>query len=462
MLLLEKLRPPATLGSVLNSIRQRRPQRGFILSQAVGRGDAGVAAGSVFSRLAVRGGATWTPQRLAWSGLLMAVGEQASLTERFRAVCECLHAACPHWTLGTSYDNWVAAQRREAERLVPAVTGKLRQHMLALVEHRRRCGRWEAFAVDGSDAACPRTLANQDAMGDTGKPDGIPQLTMTVLYHMGLGLPWAFRVGPSSESERGQLRQMLDELPAESLLVADAGFIGYDLCREMIDRKQHFLLRVGGNVHLLSTLGYDYEIDGETVYLWPVEQQARGQPPLVLRLIVVHEPGKQPVYLVTSVLDAKQLTAEEAAEIYRARWGVEVCYRTIKQTLGHAYTRSRRPDNCYLEMTWALLGAWLLELMTLRQVVATGGSPRDVSPAQARNAVRRALRDAPPRPRSRQPLLAVLAACRIDTYRRSRPKASRNYPRKKRHQPPEPPKIKLPTEKQLQQAKQLTPISLAN
>lgn len=408
----------------------------------------------------MRGNVTWTPQRLAWSALLMALGEQASLTERFRAVCECLHAVCPHWTLGTSYDNWVAAQRREAERLVPAVTHKLRQHMLALAKH-RRCGRWEALAVDGSDAACPRTQANQNAMGETGKPDGIPQLTMTVVHHLGLGLPWAFRVGPSSESERGQLRAMLDELLAASLLVADAGFIGYYLCCEMIERKQHFLLRVGGNVHLLSTLGYDWEIDGETVYLWPIEQQARGEPPLKLRLIVVREPGKQPVYLVTSVLDAEQLTAEEAGEIYRLRWGVEVGYRTVKQTLGHNCTRSRRPDNCYLEMTWALLGAWLLELMTLRQVVAAGGSPRPASPAQARNAVRRALRDAPPRSSSRRGLLAVLATCRIDHYRRTRPKASRNYPRKKRHKPPDPPKIKLPTQKQLQLAKQLTPISLA-
>lgn len=392
--------------------------------------------------------------------MLMALGEQASLGERFHAVCECLQEACPHWTLGTSYDHWVAAERREAARLVPAVAHKLRQPMLALAERRRR-GRWQLFAVDGSDAACPRTLANQQAMGDTGKPDGIPQRTMTVVRHMELDLPWAFRVGPSSESERGQLREMLDELPAESLLVADAGFIGYDLCREMIDRKQHFLLRVGGNAHLLSTLGYDYEIDGETVYLWPLEQQARGQPPLVLRLIVVCEPGQQPVYLVTSVLDAEQLTAEEAAAIYRMRWGIEVGFRIIKQTLGHACMRSRRPDNCYLEMTWALLGAWLLELMTLREVIATGGSPRDVSPAQARNVVRRAIRNAPPRPRSRQPLRAALAASRLDKYQRTRPKASRNYPRKKRHQPPDPPKIKMPTTKQLQLAKRLTPITLA-
>ena len=390
----------------------------------------------------------------------MAWGEQDSLVQRFEAVCECLHETCPHWSLGTSYDSWVTAHQREADRLIPAVTRKLRQHMQSLVEH-RTCGRWEAIAVDGSDAACPRTLANQNAMGDTGKPDGIPQLSMTVLYHLGLGLPWAFRVGPSSESERGHLRDMLDELPSRSLLVADAGFIGYDLCREMIDKKQHFLLRVGGNVHLLNTLGYDYEIDGETVYLWPVEQQDRREPPLKLRLIVIHEADKQPVYLVTSVLDATQLTDEEAGEIYQQRWGIEVCYRTVKQTLGHTCTRSRTPDNCYLEMTWALLGTWLLELMTLREVIAAGGTPEQVSPAQARDAVRRAMRNASPKSRTNHSLWEVLANCRVDEYQRKKPKASRNYPRKKHQKPPKPPNIKSPTEKQVQLAQQLTPITLA-
>jgi hypothetical protein len=356
--------------------------------------------------------------------------------------------------------------------------------MQAFAEAHRRVGRWEVFAVDGSDAACPRTIRNQQAMGDTGKPNGIPQLSMTAVHHVGLAMPWAFRVGPSTESEREHLRDMLDELPAGSLLVADAGFIGYELCREMLGKDQHFLLRVGGNVHLLTDLGCDYEVDGETVYLWPVEQQSRRQPPIKLRLIVVEDEGKQPIFLVTSVHDAERLTSAEAREIYHRRWGIEVSFRTLKQTLGHDGTHSRTPENCYLEMKWAILGAWLLALMNVRQVVASGSTPQKASPAAARNVVRRAMRNSPPsgrrarRDRSRRDrssgrsarsrrrwtsssLRAALAACQTDNYRRTRPKASRDYPRKKRHEPPQPPKIKPSTETQRQLAKQLTPLTAA-
>jgi hypothetical protein len=256
---------------------------------------------------------------------------------------------------------------------------------------------------------------------------------------------------------------MLDELPAEALLVADAGFIGYDLCREMIEKRRHFLLRVGGNVHLLNTLGYDFEIDGQTVYLWPAEKEKQGEPPLQLRLIMISDPDKQVIFMVTSVLDAELLTAEEGREIYYGRWGVELFYRDTKQTLDHDGVLSRRPDNGYLEMTWSLIGAWVLKLMTVRRLVAAGVEPRRVSVAKARNVVRRAMRGGKRinRARPRQSLLAALTECQIDSYRRTRPKASRNYPRKKRHKPPQPPKIQSPTEQQLQRAKQLTPLTIA-
>lgn len=407
----------------------------------------------------MHGNAHWTPQRLAWSALLMAWAEQPQLTERFDAVTECLQAACPHWKLGGSYQGWVDAQQREQSRIIPAVVGRLRQQMREL-NVGRRLARWDAFGVDGSKISCPRTRENQAALGDVGKPEGIPQMSLTAVMHLATGLPWDFRTGPGTDSERGHLRQMLPGLPADSLLVADAGFIGYDLCREMLRREQHFLLRVGGNIHLLQELGYRQEIAGKTVYLWPVDQQQRNQSPLKLRLILLQDDDKQPVYLVTSVLDAAELTDAEGSVIYGRRWGIEVQFRTLKQTLEHHTVRSRTPQNCYLETAWAYLGVWLLELMTLNEIIQAGGDPQKRSPAQARNAIRRSIRNASPQRRCRTPLLTVLASCQTDSYQRRGPKASRSYPRKKQHKPPGPPNIKLPTQQQLQKAKQLTPITL--
>lgn len=392
--------------------------------------------------------------------MLMAWGEQLQLVERFQTVTGFLKQTCQHWQLGSSYEGWLTALAREQERLVPLVTQRLRQHMRSMTDH-QRCGRWEAYAVDGSQFACPRTEENQQAMGDVGKPEGVPLVSLTTLHHLRLGLPWALRVGPGTDSERAHLRDMAHELPSGSLLVADAGFVGYDLCRSLLARKQHILLRVGGNIHLLGVLGYDCEVRGRTVYLWPVNQQQEKQPPLEFRLIVCQDERKQPVYLVTSLLDPDQLTDPEASELYRLRWGIEVFYRTTKQTLARHTLRSRTPENCYLELTWAILGVWLLQLMTVRQLVGAGHDPRAASPARARRLVRRVLRHEQPSRGTRRTLCRLLADCRQDRYERRGAKASRNYPRKKRHQPPGPPIIKPPTAKQIQTAKGLTPLTIA-
>lgn len=427
-----------------------------MLSPGVDQGHAGSPAGSVFSRLPVAGGVDWTPQRLAWSALLMGWSETTGLRERFGSIREFLKETCPHWQLGTSYSGWIAAQKREQERLVPVVIERFRAEMRMLFD--LKCARWNAFGVDGSDEPCPRTLANQAAMGDTGKPDGIPQVAMTKLLHLRTGLPWSFRVGPGTTSERAQLRDMLGDLPTGSLLVADAGFIGYELCRDLLARGQHFLFRVGGNVHLLTELGYSCEVKGETVYLWP--QEFRDQPPLKLRLIKVCDEHKQTVYLVTSVLDPAELTDDEAGEIYAARWGIEVNYRTLKQTLELPALRSQTPETCYLELTWMILSEWLLKLMNVRALHQTGVDPLRGSPAQTRDVVRRCLRNERPCRRTRRSLAAVLTTCQLDNYQRTRSKASRNYPRKKTQRPPGPPHFKSPSQQQLQAAARLTPLTI--
>lgn len=398
----------------------------------------------------------WTLQRLAWSAMLMAWSEQQQLTQRFLAVTACLGQWFKHWVLGSSYEGWVKSLKKHQSQLVSLLTEQFRRRMR---EIDRGTSRWQAFGVDGTTLSCPRTQKNQAAMGDKGQIGGRPLVSLTALVHLQLGLPWAFRVGPGSDSERTHLRDMIRALPALALLVADAGFIAYELCRELLAAKQHFLLRVGGNMHLFRSLGHADEL-AHIVYLWPGDAQRNNQPPLKLRLIVIECPGKQPVYLATSVLSAADLSDAEAAEIYALRWGVEVKFRTLKQTMEHHKLLSRTPENCYLELTWIYLGVWLLELMTASKLQEVDVNPREASPAQARNVVRCVLRQQRPC-RDGRTLAALLAGCRVDRYQRNRPKTSRDYPRKKTQKPPSPPKIKPPDARQLQLAQQLIALTLA-
>ena len=163
---------------------------------------------------------------------------------------------------------------------------------------------------------------------------------LTLLWHVGTGLPWAWRTGPSDSSERGHLEEMLAELPENSLITADAGFVGYDFWKAILNAGHHFVIRVGANVRLIKQLGYARQHD-HTVYLWPDAAAKKKQPPLVLRLIVIHD-GKHPVYLVTN-LTKSQLSDRQAGD-------------DLLRTVGNRTVFSNVQANLWLPQTTQPLG----------------------------------------------------------------------------------------------------------
>ena len=81
------------------------------------------------------------------------------------------------------------------------------------------------------------------------------------------------------------LRQQ--EFPENTLFCADAGFIGYELWKTILEGGHHFLIRVGGNVHLLRKLGR-VRVSHDIVYFWPREMQRQKQPPLNSYYVHLH------------------------------------------------------------------------------------------------------------------------------------------------------------------------------
>jgi hypothetical protein len=280
-----------------------------------------------------------------------------------------------------------------------------------------------------------------------------PQIWLTLMWHVGTGLPWAWRTGPSDSSERGHLEEMLGELPENSLLTADAGFVGYDFWTGILAAKHHFVIRVGGNVSLRKKLGSAREYD-HTVYLWPDQAAKKKQPPLALRLIVIHN-GKHPVYLVTD-LNKTQLSDRQAATIYAARWGIEVFFRTFRQTFHRRKLRSHSAGNAKLELDWSLLGLWCICLLGQRELVESNQAPTRSSPAAVIRAFQSTLRDYRVRPESHEESLwSQLRAAMLDDYERIASKTSRDYPRKKKRDRVVAPKIGTATKQQVNNAKAL-------
>jgi hypothetical protein len=420
---------------------------------------------------------TWTPLTLVWAAMLWAWSDEKTLIERFataRKVIKLLPGkqAEP----ATSYQAFVKLLRKWTAALLQILQPAFRSRMVKTLSQVWEIEGWAVFAGDGSRADVPRTRKNEERYSPKSKLSraaqkrrhhrrqrrsqqearqrkaNVPRIWMTMLWHVASGLPWDWRTGPSDSSERRHLQEMLPSLPPGSLLTADAGFVGYEFWKMILDAGHQLLIRVGSNVNLLKKLGYAKEREG-LVYLWPDRAAEKRLPPLVLRLVVVVT-GRYPVYLVTSVLNRQRLSDRQVVAVYRRRWGIEVYYRSAKQTFERRKLRSYNPDNAMVELHWSLLGMWAMGLHACSRLVPRGIPPQRISFANVWRAYRRPMRqfNAPTEPGER--LTDLLDRAIIDPYTR-RNRTSRDYPRKKQEQPAGPPVILQASQAQVRMAKEV-------
>jgi hypothetical protein len=400
---------------------------------------------------------------ILFCAVLMAWVEPVSLAGAFDLARQVLVTCFPKslWP-GTTYTGFIEVSLRHGDVLLAMAQDCLRKLISDIAA---RGGYWEIrgwvpFGTDGSRGAAPRTKANLDGLGGQGRDAKSPQAWITTILHLMTGLPWAFTVGRGNSSERGHLKQMLGLLPPKALLIADAGYVGYDLWLAMMQAPQAFLIRVGANVKLIKGLAQASKIHvdhaAELVWLWPKD---RSQPPMMLRLVVVHD-GKSPVYLVTNVLEESRLSAQDVVVFYKKRWMVEVWFRSMKQTMEKRKLRSRAPSQAMLEQSWAALGLAILGLMQVEALIQAKEDPCRASCAGALKVVRRAIRTDLGR-RKRDPMIQALAGTLKDNYQRKGPKRLGGFPSKKQYNPPGPPEFHQATPQEQLIYQGLKPIALA-
>lgn len=392
----------------------------------------------------------WSDRLLVMAALLLSWEGAASLKDAFERCWQGVTRMYPtRRRAGHTYEGFAKALIGRSASLLPRVVTALRRATMRVAERHWRIAGYVVMGVDGSRIECPRTAANEGAFGCAGKRRTRPQQSVTSVLHVGTGLLWDWRRGGGREAERHHLREMIATLPAGALLLADAGFTGYALLRELLAGGRSFILRAGSHVRLLKKLGFAVREHDGIVYLWP--QERRGEAPLVLRLVAVHD-GRQAVYLLTSVLEASRLSGPQVAEMYRRRWGLEVFYRSLKRTMEKHLLRSRSPEAAAVELDWALAGLWLLGLLTVERLPSRGVRPADWSVAQALRTVRRIMSGRGDRAAARG--LRGLRRAVKDSYVRRGPKSARDWPHKKKEGPPQAPLLRTATRQERRLAQQ--------
>jgi hypothetical protein len=432
--------------------KQKHPLNGEMLRAAV----AWAVNGRIFDDCQLHGNTKWRAADLIVLAVVWVWSGDATLTGAFGEAHRWSLKVLGRSAVGT-YQGLIKALVTWTGEMLPRIWCHLQGLMREHGDKHWRVGLWLALAVDGSRVSVPRTKANEKAFcapnfgkGQTAryrkkKNKGLratkkdkekmqpvkPQIWITLVWHMGLQMPWSWKSGASNSSERDHFRQMLQEqnFPENTLFCADAGFTGYDLWKTIIDGGHSFLIRVGANVTLLRKLGYVRERAG-LVYFWPDKAARKQQPPLVLRLLHF-KLGKCNIYLVTNVLSKKRLTDRQAIEVYQLRWGVELQFRTIKQTFGRRKLRSKTPDRALVELDWSLLGLWMIQLFAVKEQIEIGEVPDQCSVSLAIHVVRTTFQRWSERPDVNEAFATRLQAAIKDDYQRKSSKQARYKPKYK-------------------------------
>lgn len=324
-----------------------------------------------------------------------------------------------------------------------AVAAGVRKRLAARLAHRWFDRGFIAIGCDGSRVECPRTAELEQRLGRSNKDKAAPSLWVTALVHLRLGVPWAWRVGKGTASERLHLRQMLPLLPKAALLVTDAGYCGFDLAQQLVQHKVCFLMRMCSNVTLYTERQVALEHYREGVVYHFAPQKMKQPLPLRLRLIRVRaKKKKNDVWLLTNVLDRKRLSAADAALFYRWRWENEGQFRAYKRTLSKVKLVSRTVRLVHREAEGSLLA---LQLMLAQGVLAVsrrrsqGQAEPVCSPRKVLLAIRQEmyglLRQAPAK------YAEQLRQAVRERRQRTSAKAVRDWPRRKPHKAPKPPHL---------------------
>jgi hypothetical protein len=332
-----------------------------------------------------------------------------------------------------------------------AVGAGLRRALLRLLRDQWLVNGFIPLGCDGSRVECPRSAELERRLGKAGKDGSAPALWITALVHVRLGVPWAWRWGKGNASERAHLVQLVRQLPTAALVIADAGYVGFDLARTLAAANVAFLIRVSSVVALYT----DGDVPNSPrfregqVYYW--SPRKRRVPALRVRLLRVRGKQTGDVWLMTNVLDPSRLSHAWAGQFYRWRWENEGLFRTYKRTLSKVKLMSRGVRLVHREAEGSMLAAQLLlaqgawAVRPPKPATAVACSARQVLLAirQELAILRWPRRRAPFGRRLRE-------AVREQRCGRTTAKARRPWPRPRPTTPPKPPRILKLTAQQKQ------------
>ena len=251
--------------------------------------------------------------------------------------------------------------------------------------------------ADGTTVTMADTEENQEAFPQQSCQQeglGFPIARLVVLLSLATAMTTGLAMARYSGKETGELallRELFDQLDPNDVLLADRLYCTYFTLAMLSERQVEMVVRLHHlrkeNVNRTKRLG-----KGDSLITWPKpdrpawmdeETYARMPERLRLRLIRVNvaNPGSrtESIDIVTTLTDTELTSREEIAELYHARWLVELDIRSIKCTMGMDELRCKSPEMVRKEIWTCLLSYNMIRQKILQSALEQDISPRAMS-----------------------------------------------------------------------------------
>jgi hypothetical protein len=317
------------------------------------------------------------------------------------------------------------ARKRLPEEFFATVARKTGQ---VLDEGAQRRWLWKGrrvLAYDGSTVSMPDTPENQQAYPQPPQQEpglGFPLARMAAFFSLSCGAVLDLAIcgnAGKGHSELGMLRKLWDLLRSGDIMLAD---------RYMCAWHEIYLLKRRG-IDSVTRLHHCRSADfrrgqrlgkGDHIVEWLKPSFIRSMNwhdfkalPDLLTIretrVQVQQPGfrSRNMIVVTTLLDAEEVTARDLAGLYRARWNAELDLRSLKQTLQMDILRCKTPELVRKEI-WTHILAYNL----IRTIIAQAANKHRLEPRAI------SFKGAVQTLEAFQPLIATQGDC-SSTHRRS-------------------------------------------
>lgn len=210
--------------------------------------------------------------------------------------------------------------------------------------------------------------------------EGYPQGLLEAITERGTGQLFSFKLANRHVSELALFYDMIDELPANSLLLLDALYN----CYEIISKCK----RKGVEILVPDKRNRDYKLvevlaDGDEIVeiktpknrsKWLKENEQPNK--FLLRRIHCESPDGNQYTLITSLLDNK-IDKNEIQLLYLTRWDIEISIREIKIIMNINILRSKTPEMALKELTVSLASYNLIRKIIYASIKDLPFSPKE-------------------------------------------------------------------------------------